>query len=43
MQKVALHLLEDHTHHCVSDAIKSGDGEQAITELLDVFKRFAKA
>ncbi|MCG8397177.1 copper-sensing transcriptional repressor CsoR [Bacillus atrophaeus] len=43
MQKVALHLLEDHTHHCVSDAIKSGDGEQAITELLDVFKKFVKA
>ncbi|MBT2572693.1 copper-sensing transcriptional repressor CsoR [Bacillus sp. ISL-51] len=43
MQKVALHLLEDHTHHCVSDAIKSGNGEHAITELLDVMKKFAKS
>ncbi|AMA53862.1 copper-sensing transcriptional repressor CsoR [Bacillus inaquosorum] len=43
MKNVALHLLEDHAHHCVADAIKSGDGEQAISELLDVFKKFTKS
>ncbi|MCY8266508.1 copper-sensing transcriptional repressor CsoR [Bacillus haynesii] len=43
MQKVAFSLLEDHTHHCVANAIKSGEGEEAIEELLDVFKRFSKS
>ncbi|ALC82338.1 MULTISPECIES: metal-sensing transcriptional repressor [Bacillus] len=42
MQKVAFHLLENHTNHCVSDAIKSGNGEQSIEELMEVFKRFSK-
>ncbi|MET1138896.1 metal-sensing transcriptional repressor, partial [Bacillus subtilis] len=40
---VAFSLLEDHTHHCVANAIKSGEGEEAIEELLDVFKRFSKS
>ncbi|GIN64886.1 copper-sensing transcriptional repressor CsoR [Bacillus sonorensis] len=43
MQKVAFSLLENHTHHCVADAIQSGKGEEAIEELLDVFKRFSKS
>ncbi|MFP7479419.1 metal-sensing transcriptional repressor [Terribacillus saccharophilus] len=43
MNKVGFHLLEQHTHHCVSDAIKDGDGAGAIEELMDVFKRFSKA
>ncbi|MDQ0272179.1 metal-sensing transcriptional repressor [Cytobacillus purgationiresistens] len=43
MNKVGLHLLEKHTQHCVSDAIKDGDGEEAIQELMEVFKRFSKS
>ena len=43
MNKVGLHLLESHTHHCVADAIKDGDGKEAIQELMDVFKRFSKS
>jgi DNA-binding FrmR family transcriptional regulator len=43
MNKVGLHLLERHTHHCVADAIKDGDGEEAIQELMEVFKRFSKS
>ncbi|KAA6450654.1 copper-sensing transcriptional repressor CsoR [Bacillus swezeyi] len=43
MQKVAFSLLENHTHHCVANAVKSGEGEEAIEELLDVFKRFSKS
>jgi CsoR family transcriptional regulator, copper-sensing transcriptional repressor len=43
MNKVGLHLLEKHTHHCVSDAIKDGNGEEAIQELKEVFKRFFKS
>ncbi|KMK76692.1 transcriptional regulator [Alkalihalobacillus pseudalcaliphilus] len=43
MNKVGLQLLEKHTRHCVTDALKDGDGEEAIQELMDVFKRFTKA
>jgi DNA-binding FrmR family transcriptional regulator len=43
MNNVGLHLLENHTRHCVSDAIKDGNGEEAIQELMEVFKRFSKS
>ncbi|KKB33934.1 metal-sensing transcriptional repressor [Bacillus thermotolerans] len=43
LNKVGLHLLADHTKHCVTDAIKTGDGEEAIQELMEVFKRFSKS
>ncbi|WP_093726456.1 metal-sensing transcriptional repressor [Terribacillus halophilus] len=42
LKQVGFRLLEDHTHHCVADAIKEGDGQEAIGELLQVFERFAK-
>lgn len=43
MKKVGFHLLEKHTQHCVKDAIRDGDGEEAIQELLEVFTRFSKS
>lgn len=43
LNKVGIHLLERHTQHCVTDAIKDGDGEEAIQELMEVFKRFSKS
>ncbi|MEK4029866.1 MULTISPECIES: metal-sensing transcriptional repressor [Bacillaceae] len=43
MNKVGLHLLERHTQHCVADAIRDGDEEEAIQELMEVFKRFSKS
>lgn len=42
LDKVGLSLLEKHTHGCVQKAIKSGDGDPAIDELLDVIKLFVK-
>ncbi|HBZ08835.1 MAG TPA: transcriptional regulator [Bacillus bacterium] len=42
INKVGLQLLEKHTQHCVSNAIKEGNGEEMIQELMDVFKRFSK-
>ena len=42
MSKVSLALLEDHTHHCVSKAIKENKGEEAINELMDVMKTMTK-
>lgn len=43
MKKVSLQLLEDHTKHCVADAIKDGEGEASIEELMTVFERFTKS
>jgi len=42
MNKVSLALLEDHTKHCVANAIKGNDGEAAIKELMDVMKTMTK-
>ncbi|SFQ03402.1 metal-sensitive transcriptional regulator [Salibacterium halotolerans] len=42
VNKVSVQLMEDHTHHCVSNAIESGEGEESINELMDVMKRMMK-
>ncbi|KAA0956074.1 metal-sensitive transcriptional regulator [Planococcus sp. ANT_H30] len=42
MNRVSLALLEDHTHHCVTKAIKENKGEEAISELMDVMKTMTK-
>lgn len=41
LDAVSLTLLEDHTKHCVSKAVKNGD-EAAIDELMSVIKRLRK-
>lgn len=38
--KIGLMLLESHTRGCVVGAIREGSEEGAVTELLDVIKRF---
>ncbi|WP_059104885.1 metal-sensitive transcriptional regulator [Shouchella shacheensis] len=40
--KVSLALMEDHTHHCVVNAIEEGDKDKAIDELMDVMKRMVR-
>ncbi|WP_079480253.1 metal-sensing transcriptional repressor [Halobacillus salinus] len=42
LNKVGYSLMERHTHHCVSDAIKKGEGEEAIDELMKVIQQFSK-
>ncbi|MBJ8030121.1 metal-sensing transcriptional repressor [Bacillus cereus group sp. N21] len=43
MKKVGMEILKNHTNHCVSNAIKDGNGDEAIEELMKVFERFSKA
>jgi DNA-binding FrmR family transcriptional regulator len=43
MKNVGLQLLEKHAQNCVSNAIKEGNGNESIEELMDVFKRFSKS
>lgn len=42
LKKVGFSIAERHTKHCVSDAVQSGNGNEAIDELLDVLKQFSK-
>ena len=42
LDALALELLEDHLHGCVSAAVKSGDGARAIDEALTVIRKFAR-
>jgi DNA-binding FrmR family transcriptional regulator len=42
LDAVAVQLLENHTHGCVQSAIKSGEGDAAIDELMTVVRKFAR-
>jgi len=42
LDALGLRLLESHTKGCVRSAIRSGDGDAAIDELLAVVKRFSR-
>lgn len=42
LKGVGFTLMEEHTKHCVSNAVKSGDGERAFEELVDVIKQFSR-
>ncbi|HLS35971.1 MAG TPA: metal-sensing transcriptional repressor [Bacillota bacterium] len=42
LKSVGFTLMEEHTKHCVSNAVKSGNGDAAFEELIDVFKQFSK-
>lgn len=39
---VALILLEDHLRGCTADAIRHGEGEGHIQEVVDVVRRFVR-
>jgi DNA-binding FrmR family transcriptional regulator len=39
---VAMRLLDDHTRGCVQKAIRDGEGEQSIDELLAIVKKLRR-
>lgn len=39
---IGLAILEGHTKSCVSNAIRSGKGEEAINEMMEVLRSFVK-
>lgn len=41
-REVSMLLLEDHVKGCVSDAIRGGEGEAVVEELVDVVRRAAR-
>lgn len=42
LDAVALLLLQDHTEHCVVEAIQAGDGSQKVRELNGAVERLIK-
>src|SRR5699024_11570732 len=42
LKKVGFSVAERHMEHCVSHAVKSGEGNDAIKELIEVMKHFTK-
>lgn len=42
LDALALTLLHDHAQGCVQQAVRSGKGADAIEELMEVVKRFAR-
>ncbi|HEU5139974.1 MAG TPA: metal-sensing transcriptional repressor [Bacillales bacterium] len=42
LKKVGYSLMERHTKTCVSDAIRHGDGDEQIQELMKVIQQFSK-
>lgn len=43
LEQVSLLLMENHLLHCVTDAVKEGNGEEKISEVMDVIKHFSKS
>jgi CsoR family transcriptional regulator, copper-sensing transcriptional repressor len=42
LKKVGFQLMEKHTHHCVANAVKEGNGDASIDELMKVIQQFSK-
>ena len=42
LKNVGYSVTERHIKHCVSDAIKQGEGEDTIDELMSVMRQFSK-
>jgi DNA-binding FrmR family transcriptional regulator len=42
LNAVALLLLQDHTEHCMVEAIQAGDGAQKVRELNEAVERLVK-
>lgn len=42
LKQVGFKITEDHISHCVSNAIRKGEGKESIDELMTVLKQFSK-
>jgi len=43
LEGVALHLLADHTEHCVTEAIQAGGGKAKVRELNQAVERLVRS
>lgn len=42
LKQAGFAITERHINHCVSDAIRQGEGKETIEELMSVLKQFSK-
>ncbi|MFD1849666.1 metal-sensing transcriptional repressor [Oceanobacillus bengalensis] len=42
LKNVGFAVTERHINHCVSDAVRQGEGKETIEELMEVLKQFSK-
>ena len=42
LDATATRILEDHTRGCVQNAIRSGEGDHAIAELMEILRKFVR-
>lgn len=42
LEGVSMILLEDHTRHCIHEAVEQGQGDAHIKELIQVLKKYSK-
>lgn len=42
LDALGLKLLHDHAHGCVQEAVRSGEGDKAIAELMSVVERYSR-
>ncbi|MFZ5813823.1 MAG: metal-sensitive transcriptional regulator [Bacillota bacterium] len=42
LNKVGMALLEGHARGCMQAAVRRGEGDEAVNELMDVLERFIK-
>ncbi|MFZ5823015.1 MAG: metal-sensitive transcriptional regulator [Bacillota bacterium] len=42
LNKVGLALMEGHARGCMQAAVRRGEGDEAVSELMDVLERFIK-
>ena len=42
INSVGFQILEDHTKGCVKNAVTSSNGDQELTELLDIVRKFTR-
>ena len=40
LDRVAVSLIDDHVRHCVTDAVRNGNGDAKAAELSDAIGRF---
>lgn len=42
LKQVGFGITERHINHCVADAVKQGEGQESVEELLSVVKQLSK-
>lgn len=42
LNKVGLIVMEGHAHGCLAEAIRRGESEKAVDELMEVIRQYAK-